>query len=47
MTVATILLIVALIAFLVATFNVPSPINLLALGLALATAASLTGTIKF
>lgn len=42
-TLSSILLICALIAFLLATFNVPSRINLVALGLSLITIVFLLG----
>lgn len=38
----SVFLILALVCFLVATFNVPAPINLVALGLAFAVLAHLT-----
>lgn len=41
MTTVTILLILALLSFLLATFNVPSSINWIGLGLSLATIAFL------
>lgn len=44
MTIALILLIVALVLFLLATFNIPSPINLVAAGLVFVVLAQLVGT---
>ena len=41
MTIATLLLLIALILFILAAFNVPSRISLVALGLAFATASVL------
>lgn len=41
MTIATLFLVAALILFLLAAFNVPSPVNLTAAGLACATVAAL------
>lgn len=43
MTIATILVILALVAFLCATFGVGARVNLVALGLALLSAAALLG----
>lgn len=49
MSISLIFLILALVCFVVATFNVPAPVNLIAAGLALLTVASLvlgTGPIR-